>query len=292
MSWQRLTIHLPSALIDPCDELLNEMGALTITLEAQTNEELFEPPRNETPLWQQTTLHALFDVDVDLHALIPSLAQAIFPEKLHYQITLVADQDWQKVCTDAFKTICFANKLWVYPSWDASPADGKPALLLDPGLAFGTGTHPTTALCLEWLATELSSGESVIDYGCGSGILALAALKLGARKAWAVDNDPQAIEATLENASRNGLAAPQIEVVLPENHTKEPANILIANILANPLIDLAPHFASLVTSGGKIALSGILMEQAQRVTEAYMPWFEFSAPEQTAQWMLLKGVKY
>jgi len=289
MPWQKLTLHLPSFSIEPLSDLLNEMGAVAITLEANTTEEIFEPPLNETPLWHQTTLNALFEVEIDLHGLLPILEEALHPEKLLYQITQVADQDWQKLCQDTFQPVCFGARLWVYPSWHQPVDDDKPRLLLDPGLAFGTGSHPTTALCLEWLAHELKGGECVIDYGCGSGILALAALKLGACKVWAVDNDPQALEATLENAKRNQLNAPEIETVLPETLPSIQADVLVANILANPLVDLAPHFASLVSLGGKIALSGILAEQAERVVAAYLPWFRFNAPTRSEQWVRLDG---
>jgi ribosomal protein L11 methyltransferase len=286
MSWQKFSISLPSSTVETLSDLLTDMGAVAITLEADTAEELFEPPLNETPLWHQTTIHALFELDVDLYALIPALEEKIHPQKFIYHITQVADQNWQKLCQDTFQPILFAEKLWLYPSWQLPIEDGKPRLLLDPGLAFGTGTHPTTALCLEWLVQEVKGKETVIDYGCGSGILALAALKLGADKVWGVDNDPQALEATLENAKRNQL---EIEAVLPEALPPIQANILVANILANPLIQLAPHFASLVILGGKIALSGILVEQAEQVMRAYQPWFRFAPVTQKEQWVRLDG---
>lgn len=289
MSWQKLSLSAPSTLVETLEYLLIEMGAVAVTLEANTAEELFEPPPNETPLWERTTIHALFEIDTDLSALTPALEAAVHPEKLLYQITQVADQNWQKFCHDTFQPICFAERLWIYPSWHLPMNDDKPRLLLDPGLAFGTGAHPTTALCLQWLADEIKAGECVIDYGCGSGILALAALKLGACKVWAVDNDSQALEATLENARRNQLMMPQIETVLPEALPPVQADRLVANILANPLIGLASHFAEIVVLGGKIALSGILVEQIEQVMNAYLPWFDFAPLKQKEQWVLLKG---
>lgn len=290
MPWQKLTLHLPAAQIDPLSDLLHEMGALAITLEAHTQEELFEPPPNETPLWDSTSLHALFELDTHIPALLPLLEETLAPEKFAYQITEVAEENWQKRVQDTFHATCFSHRLWVYPSWQPPPTeDTLPRLLLDPGLAFGTGTHPTTALCLEWLAETIQGGETVIDYGCGSGILGLAALKLGARTVWAVDNDPQALEATEENARRN--AETQIQAVLPTALPPLQVDILIANILANPLIALAPHFATCLAAGGKIALSGILAEQAEQVMQAYLPWFRFDPPVQKEQWVRLVGEK-
>lgn len=286
MSWQKFSISLPSTLVDTFSDLLTDMGAVAITFEADTAEELFEPPLNETPLWHQTTIHALFELDIDLSALIPLLKETIHPQTFVYHVTQVTDQNWQKRCQDTFQPICFAEKFWIYPSWDLPPDDDKPRLLLDPGLAFGTGTHPTTALCLEWLALELKGGEVVIDYGCGSGILALAASKLGASTVWAVDNDPQALEATQENAKRNQL---EIIAVLPEELPAIQAHALVANILANPLIALAPHFANLVILGGKIVLSGILIEQAEEVMNAYRPWFRLAPLTQKEEWVRLEG---
>lgn len=288
---QKLTLHLSQSLAEEISNLMDEAGVLAVTLESHTDEELFEPPLNTTPFWQQTTLHALFETDTDLSNLLSAITQILQPESLDYQITTLADQDqdWQKNFMDTVSPICFANKLWIYPSWHTLPDDGKPAVLLDPGLAFGTGSHPTTQLCLEWLANEIIGGEDVIDYGCGSGILALAALKLGARKAWAIDNDPQAIEATLENAKRNQITDNTIEAFTPETLPADLyVDILVANILANPLIALAPHFARLVKPGGKIVLAGILTEQVENIIQAYTSWFNFS--QQVGEtWVCLVG---
>ena len=285
-------------------DLIHDAGAIAITLEAYSSEALFEPLPNTTPLWAYTTIHALFEEPIDLSALILQLKLAVFPETFHYQTEAVIDQDWQKNCRDAFQPICFSERLWICPSWSPLPQDEKPCLLLDPGLAFGTGAHPTTQLCLNWLASQIQGNELVIDYGCGSGILALAALKLGAKKVWAIDNDPQALEATLENAHRNCICASAftpadinisdaLSIALPEQLpvTHVRANVLVANILSNPLISLAPHFAKLVSSGGKIALSGILAEQVAQVEKAYQPWFELSAPTYQAEWVLLIGCR-
>lgn len=290
MSWQKLTLDAPLPLIEKLSDLADEAGAVAVILEANTSEELFEPPPGTTPFWQRTTIHALFAIDTDLSDFISILAAAVHPEILSYQTTIVTDQDWQKSFMDTVAPICFADKLWVYPSWHALPDDHKPCVLLDPGLAFGTGSHATTKLCLEWLATHIKGGESVVDYGCGSGILSLAALKLGAKKVWAIDNDPQAIEATIENARRNQIAKNAIEVILPEGLPAIKADVLVANILANPLVALAPHFANLLVSGGKIAISGILAEQVDMLVEAYAPWFDFFEPTGET-WVCLAGEK-
>ncbi|HVV68019.1 MAG TPA: 50S ribosomal protein L11 methyltransferase [Gammaproteobacteria bacterium] len=296
MPWQKLTLYLPSHLIEPVDDLLNETGALSVTLESAQEEELFEPPLGTTPLWQQTCIKSLFTPDVDISQVLIQVSQAIAPYQLaHHSLETLPDQDWQKVCTDSFQAICFADKLWVYPSWSEPPATDKPSMILDPGLAFGTGSHPTTALCLKWLAQHIQPGQQVIDYGCGSGILAIAALKLGASQVWAVDNDPQAIEATLENAHRNGINLTQLHTLLatttPPTIAKGCADVLIANILANPLISLAAFLENKVKSGGHIVLSGILSNQAEAVKQAYAPWFKFSPPEIEEDWVRLCAVK-
>lgn len=288
--WQKLTLQVPAHLTDTVMEILNEAGALAVTLESASpqNLEIFEAPLNTMPLWENTAVASLFAAEEDLALLTPQLENAISPHPFSQQVEIVVDQDWQKQCTDAFQPICFANRLWIYPSWHTLPDDDKPRVMLDPGLAFGTGSHPTTALCLEWLATHVQPGDTVVDYGCGSGILALAALKLGATQVWGVDIDPQAIEASLENAKRNQVL---LHAVLPEQLPTFAADILIANILANPLINLAPQLAGRVKPGGSIALSGILSEQVERILASYQPWFDFSPPHIKEEWACVAGVK-
>jgi ribosomal protein L11 methyltransferase len=184
----------------------------------------------------------------------------------------------------------FGANLWIVPSWTAAPDAGAVNILLDPGLAFGTGTHPTTRLCLEWLDAHPTAGQQVIDYGCGSGILAIAAARLGAGHVWAVDNDPQALTATRDNAGRNEVTA-HIDTALPAGLPACQADVLIANILAGPLIDLAPHFATLVRPAGAIVLSGILPEQAAQVLAAYRPWFDMALPSEHEGWVRLEGCR-
>ena len=192
---------------------------------------------------------------------------------------------------DNFHPMSFGNRLWVCPSWKEPEDKDAINLMLDPGLAFGTGTHPTTALCLKWLDQHVEGNELIVDYGCGSGILGIAALLLGSQTMLGVDNDPQALVATRQNAERNGISEDQYTVVLPENTQQVQADIMIANILAGPLMTLAETLANLTRSGGKLALSGILSHQAEDVKQAYEPWFNMSEVEQMEDWVILKGVK-
>lgn len=290
--WQKLIIVASPNDSEKITDILEELGALAITFEADDAEEIFEPELGTTPLWQKTRVIALFDQNSDIQQVISNVKQILFPHTItNFSIESIAEQDWQRVCTDAFKPVCIANKLWICPSWHDLPDDDKAIVALDPGLAFGTGAHPTTALCLNWLAEKITQGQQVIDYGSGSGILAIAALKLGAKECWAVDNDPQALESTLENARRNHIAEQQLQAVLPEDLPQLQTDILIANILANPLIELAPKLGKLIKPGGKIALSGILHYQIKQVMEAYKPLFTFNVPEIKDEWALLSGRK-
>lgn len=291
MTWQKLSFQISSMhLIELISDLLDEAGAIAVTLESAQNEEIFEPSPGANPLWEHSKIIGLFHDDVDLEHVIHAISATIAPQTIHrYTIETILDQDWQKICTDAFQPICFKEKLWVCPSWHALPNDGKPYLILDPGLAFGTGAHPTTALCLEWLAENLKKEDLMIDYGCGSGILAIAALKLGAQTVWAIDNDPQSLEATLKNSQSNHLSSQQLHILTPEELPPIQADTLIANILANPLIQLAPHLRRLVKTNGRIVLSGILSHQTDIVMSAYAPWCEFSSPVMKEEWALLEG---
>jgi ribosomal protein L11 methyltransferase len=283
MPWLELQLILDPAQQPRAETALEELGALSVTLmdaDADTPDEaaIFEPGVGETPLWRSLTLLALFDADADrrgmvhlLHDALPELA----PE--HVAFREVADQDWERVWMDRYQPMRFGRRLWIYP-WNIEPAgenvphpaaagsapgtaDLPVVVRLDPGLAFGTGTHPTTALCLEWLDGLDLQAKTVIDYGCGSGVLAIAALKLGAARALGIDNDPQALIATRDNAARNGTAD-NLQVCLPgELPADAQADVFVANILAGPLGELAPRFASLCKPGAPFALSGILAGQ-------------------------------
>ena len=277
------------------EEALEDLGALSITLrdaDAETPDEqaIFEPGVGELPLWPTITLNALFDEHTDRRGLAAALGELLpwlEPEQLDFRE--VEDQDWERVWMDQYQPMAFGQRLWIYP-WNIEPpaGDGQVVVRLDPGLAFGSGTHPTTALCLQWLDSLELAGKSVIDYGCGSGILAIAALKLGAASAVGVDNDPQALVASRDNAERNGVAE-RLALFLPEDHASEPADIFVANILAGPLGELAPTFAAAAKPGAPFAISGILAGQQDELLARYAEWFDALRVDVLDGWVRISG---
>ena len=280
MPWLELSVTIAAAQQQCIEAALEDLGALAITLQdadADTPDEqaIFEPGVGETPLWRELTLAALFVEDADRAGLLAALDEFVpelNPERIAFRV--IADQDWTRAWLDQFQPMRFGRRLWIYPHEVEPPADDDAIVVrLDPGLAFGSGTHPTTALCLEWLDGADLGGATVIDYGCGSGVLAIAALKLGAARAGALDNDAQALTATQLNAVRNGVAA-QVDLYTPDAPPRLPADVLVANILAGPLHDLAPRFANLVRAGGDLVLSGILSGQQGELLARYAEWFE------------------
>jgi ribosomal protein L11 methyltransferase len=296
MSWLELSLSVRADQQQRIEAALEELGALAITLrdaDAETPDEraIFEPGVGETPLWDAIVVEALFDPGVDRAGLIAVLADLLpdlAPDRLNFRE--VAERDWTRAWMDQFQPMRFGRRLWIYP-WNVEPdtaGDDGVIVRLDPGLAFGTGTHPTTALCLEWLdATDLA-GKTVIDYGCGSGVLAIAALKLGAARVIAVDNDAQALAATRDNAARNGVES-RIEAFAPEALPQIEADALVANILAGPLHDLAPRFAALLPTGGALALSGILAGQEAELLQRYAEWFEDLRVALREDWVRIDG---
>ncbi|HEY0943134.1 MAG TPA: 50S ribosomal protein L11 methyltransferase [Steroidobacter sp.] len=301
-----LQLILPIGAADPApyEDALLAAGASSITLEDEGDDPVLEPLPGTTPLWPRVRLKALFDGAVDrdevlgmLNAELGSkLAQALAGASFE----TLADRAWEREWLKDFKPMRFGRRLWICPGGqqpdEEQLRDSQPAVLieLDPGLAFGTGTHPTTALCLEWLDAAPLAGKRVIDYGCGSGILAIAAARLGAAEVLAVDIDPQALLATRDNAERNGVAQ-LIEAHLVEDGADDsrenPADILLANILAGPLDSLAPAFAARVRSGGQLVLSGILRHQAEAVASRYAPWFDIGPVVVRDDWARLDGVR-
>jgi ribosomal protein L11 methyltransferase len=233
---------------------------------------------------------ALFGADAAADRVRAALRQALPGAALEFRAATLADRDWSVTWRDGFHAMSFGEHLWVCPPGEPPPEPDAIVIRMEPGLAFGTGTHETTALCLEWLAAHPPAGRRVIDYGCGSGILAIAAARLGAAQACAVDIDPQALRATRDNAVRNGLADTLV-VLRPDALEPQPVDLLIANILANPLIALAGRFAGLVRPAGRILLTGILAGQADTVMAAYREWFTFREPVTRAEWVLLEGVR-
>ncbi|MBK8638814.1 MAG: 50S ribosomal protein L11 methyltransferase [Chromatiaceae bacterium] len=295
MPWLQITLATDREHATLLEAALENIGALAVTLGDAGDEPQLEPPPGATPLWGQVLVNALFEPDAasrqDAEALVASLTGHLAAPPRYERIE---DQAWEHTWRDDFAPTRFGERLWVCPRGER-PVDEQPDQViveLDPGLAFGTGHHATTALCLKWLDGAALTGTRLIDYGCGSGILAIAALKLGAAQALAVDHDPQALEATQANASENGvadrlrcLAAEDMPPGLPE----ERADYLVANILAGPLIELAPRLAALVHPGGALALSGLLFDQVGSVTAAYAPWFDLEPPEIQEDWVLLAG---
>ncbi|MGB5104521.1 MAG: 50S ribosomal protein L11 methyltransferase, partial [Steroidobacteraceae bacterium] len=249
---------------------------------------VLEPAPGETPLWPTRVVKALFDASTDRDAIARSLAVAL-PGAPPPRFEAVADKAWEREWLKDFKPMRFGRRLWVCPG--GLPAGDPEAVRveLDPGLAFGTGTHPTTALCLEWLDGRDLRGLEVVDYGCGSGILAIAALKLGAASARAIDIDPQALIATRDNAERNRIEAASLDISDDPGLAERSCDLLVANILAGPLVELAPRFAAALRAGGELALSGILAGQAQTVTAAYQPWFDIALSATREGWALLDG---
>jgi len=295
MPFLELSLTTRLAMQPRVEEALEDLGALAVTLSdahAETPDEqaIFEPGVGELPLWPEITLNALFEAGTDrrgLAAALVDLLPALGGESLRFRE--VADQDWERAWMDQYQPMPFGHRLWVYPWNIEPPADADITVVrLDPGLAFGSGTHPTTALCLEWLDAQALAGRTVIDYGCGSGILAIAALKLGAAEAIGIDNDPQAITATLDNATRNGVAD-RLAAHLPGVAPLVPAEVFVANILAGPLAELAPAFAAATRPGAPFAISGILAEQAEELLERYATWFEALEVTRREDWIRISG---
>lgn len=270
-----LQLHLSTLRehTESVSDFLENAEALSITWQAALDEQsLYEPPLESTPLWQSVKISAVFDEQISLPALLNALNQT-FDEKiiLACHTETLADQAWELCWLQAFKPMCFGKKLWVCPSAYEPPVKTAVNIRLDPGLAFGTGTHPSTVLCLEWLADHHPLNEkNVIDYGCGSGILAIAALKCGAKHVTAIDHDPQALAATTLNAEKNDIPPEKLTILLPTNGKfQSPVDILLANILAQTLMDLAAYFRSLIKPEGYCILSGLLNEQIDAVQQAY-----------------------
>ncbi len=291
MPWLQLTFYSTKDDAEALADLLSEAGAAAVTMQDAADQPLYEPPPGATPLWQLTNVVGLFDESFNSDAVINQLQAQWSSELPEYRSEQLEDQDWERAWMDDFKPMQFGERLWIVPSWHEAPQQDDVNIHLDPGLAFGTGTHPTTRLCLEWLDGHDVEGLPVIDYGCGSGILAIAAALLGAESVLAVDNDPQALVATLDNARRNHVEA-RIRAYLPKEAPDETVPLLLANILAGPLIELSPQLASRVQSGGHIVLSGILPEQADAVSTAYSTWFTMQQPTVLDGWVRLEGKKH
>jgi ribosomal protein L11 methyltransferase len=290
MPWLQLKVSTRPQFVDEISEWLTAHGALSVTYADAADQPLYEPPAGEIPLWQHTIVTGLFDAGMNIDALAKDLEQHAAAAIDALRSEILEDKDWVREWMSRYQPMQFGDALWIVPSHHTPPDPNAVNILLDPGLAFGTGTHPTTAMCLRWLAAHPPREQLVVDYGCGSGILAIAAAKLGARQVMAVDNDPQALLATTHNAEHNRVAA-AIECRGVEPPLQVQCDTLLANILAGPLIDLAPRFAEIVRPGGNIVLSGILAEQANAVRQAYETWFALQLQRQQEDWVLLNATR-
>jgi len=288
MPWLQLKIQTDKQSADPISDALTELGSLSVTYEDAADQPLFEPPPGETPLWSDTLITGLFEADSDMDSISQALTRQYNQHITAIRSEILEDKDWVREWMQHYEPMHFGNDLWIVPSHHTPPNPAAINILLDPGLAFGTGTHPTTAMCLSWLAEHPPVDQIVIDYGCGSGILAIAAAKLGAAKVIAIDNDPQALLATRANAENNGVLT-TIECGGVDYPIPEPADCLVANILAGPLVSLAGLFSEICRPGGTIALSGILQEQAELVSQAYTKQFSLDGKQQQGDWVLLSG---
>ena len=294
MPWLSVSFEVAANDVEAVADALLEAGAASVEVadaDAGSSREqpLFAEPGSGDPRpWRRSVVTALAAEGTDAGALVSDACTRAGIAAPAYRLLPVADEDWVRASQDQFTPIRISQRLWIVPSWHQAPDAGAINIALDPGLAFGTGSHATTRLCLNWLERTIRGGESVLDYGCGSGILAIAAMKLGAARADGVDIDEQALLAARANAIHNRV---QVFFHSAAGALRQPAQIVVANILAHPLIVLAPLIARLTAPRGRLALSGVLAAQADEVRAAYEPWFEFDAPGQDEGWTLLNGTR-
>jgi ribosomal protein L11 methyltransferase len=291
MSWLELSVRVSRQNAPLVESLLQNEPVLALTLTDDADDPVLEPGVGETPLWPSVCVTALFDGETALEPLarMLSLVPGVdWPHQVSFR--KFEDQQWERVWLDRFKPMQFGSDLWIVPGEGQAPAAARHVLRLDPGLAFGTGTHPTTHLCLEWMDGHDFNDQQVIDYGCGSGVLGITAAIKGAKSVSCVDNDPQALIATADNALRNGVQG-SIESLAPEQFKPRPADVMLANILAGPLVELAPRLTAALRPGGLLVLSGILAEQADEVKSAYEGAFSGIQVKLLDGWVLLTGRK-
>ena len=291
MPWLQLRVISNRAHAEHIEDALLASGALSVTLEDNADQPILEPGLGETPLWENTRVTGLFDATVDTTVISTQLGKQLDDCFGNHRWEILEDKDWEREWMSHYHPIRCGDRLWICPSWQQPPEPEAVNLLLDPGLAFGTGTHPTTFLCLQWLDSLELNNKQIIDYGCGSGILAIASLLLGAKNAIGVDIDPQALLATADNAQRNHIDPERINSYLPDSAPNTTADIVIANILAGPLTELAPLLASLTKPGGQLCLSGIMANQADIVMASYQPWFDFYPIASKEAWVRLTAHK-
>ncbi len=291
MAWLQLIIPASAEQVERLSDALAEVGAASVTLQDAADQPLLEPAPGSTPIWEQTRVVGLFSADQDPQRIMDQVNARLHEPVSDWKAEPLEDQNWVRAWMDHFQPMQFGRRVWIVPGGFTPPDPAAVNILLDPGLAFGTGTHPTTRLCLEWLDEHPPRELDVIDYGCGSGILAIAASKLGARQLWGVDNDPQALLATAENLRKNGIEE-NVSLHLPGAMPAEVSvPLLLANILAGPLIHLAPQLSGHVEPGGNIVLAGILDTQMGDVIAAYQPYFDMQLYRQIEEWVCLTGTR-
>ena len=290
--WQEWVLETHSHHVELLEDWFFAQGALAVSLEDNADEPLLEPGPGETPVWQNVKVTALFAGDVDLEPIRAEIPDTLLAKNSRSDITTLRDRAWERVWMDDFSPIQMGPRLWICPSWSEPPDASAINVYLDPGLAFGTGTHATTAMCLAALDDAVRGGERVVDYGCGSGILAIAALRLGASSALGVDNDPQALTASRDNAQRNQIEASSLDILFPESPGIDAwvgnSDLVVANILAGPLLTLADELIALMTPGAKLLLTGILTEQAPELIERYAR-VNLQVSDTRDGWVLMSG---
>lgn len=292
MPWIQLKINTTGNDAETLSDALIESGAVSVTFQDTHDNPVFEPLPGETLLWGDTDAIGLYDAETDMEEVVAMLEnEPLLGKDFVHKIEQLEDKDWEREWMDNFHPMRFGERLWICPSWRDVPDPNAVNVMLDPGLAFGTGTHPTTAMCLQWLDSLDLTDKTVIDFGCGSGILAIAALKLGAKHVVGIDIDPQAIQASRDNAERNGVSE-RLSLYLPKDQPENlSADVVVANILAGPLRELAPLISVLPVAGGHLGLSGVLASQAQSVVDAYKDKFELDAVAEKEEWCRITGVK-
>ncbi|MFW1753667.1 50S ribosomal protein L11 methyltransferase [Acinetobacter wanghuae] len=298
MKWLQIHITVDQAQVDYTETLLSSLGAVSVTLDDAENQDLLEPLPGETPLWNKVIVTGIYaqedDEAIDVDAIVTFITAQMPEAPLRHEF--MEDQEWERTWMDAYEPIQIAEKFWIVPEWMQAPDADAVNIKLDPGLAFGTGNHASTFLCLQWLGKTDVKDKIVIDYGCGSGILAVAALLLGAKKAYATDIDPQAVLATQQNAELNGVLD-RLYVGLPEEFNHElgatKADVFVANILAGPLMMLAPEFATLVKPEAEFALAGVIEEQVDDVSSIYSEFFDILEVEKRDEyWCRISGKRH
>ncbi|WP_439100580.1 50S ribosomal protein L11 methyltransferase [Congregibacter sp.] len=291
MSWLQLRLDCGKENAETLEEALLTAGALSVTLEDREDEPLLEPAVGATPLWRAIRITGLFTADTDMGGVLASLKP--LDSAASARVEILEDKDWEREWMQHYEPMRFGERVWICPSWKEPPEPEAVNLLLDPGLAFGTGTHPTTAMCLTALDGMSLEGARVVDFGCGSGILGIAALRLGAAQLLAVDNDPQALIATADNAQRNGIDHNQLTIALPGDfdraHWQGVTDLVLANILAGPLAALSRELCDFLAPGGQLILAGLLDTQADALIEHYSPRLKLSVLQQQAEWVCLGG---